>query len=375
MEFDLQLFAEEGGEAVANDTATVATDSTPASEAPAPQATSEPTETSVPPVAVTKDEMGRRRVVFPQDETSDTAESTVATTNEPAAPPQPQQYTASELFEEIALGHNVDESRIPQELANDYAAIRQQQMNNVNQQQAQAVQQAQQTTDEQPKQMSEAEIQARAQQAQLEAYKQIRQMAEDKAKADLGISDEDIEDAEYSDDEDIQLKVQAYQQAVQMNMNLINQQIANNRAQQQAIEMQRQQETQEAMAVIAPKWQEYQKDPHYNEIDAMMEHYYETLPYTEAVKVKASIDRLLSGRPVKADYDILNNYYLKTKEAYYAKKTGVGTKPQPAHRAAPPYVEPTGQNSTGTVHKGVDWTRMRTMTPAQRSQFFRDNFC
>lgn len=362
-EFDLQCFADEGSEgAVTSDNAPnqapVATETTTESN--------ESTTNSVPPVAIAKDEMGRRRVVFPQD--SQATEPVTSVTTEAPAEPTVQNYTPSELFQEIALGHNVDESRIPQELAGDYAAIRQQQMNVINKQQAEAAMQAQ------PEPLSESEMQAKAQQAQLDAFKEIRKMAEDKAKADLGISDEDIEDAEYSDDDDIQLKVQAYKQAVQMNMNLINQQIANNRAQQQAIELQRQQETQQAIAVIGPKWQEYQKDPHYGEIDAMMEHYYEKLPYGEGIKVKASIDRLLSGRPVRGDYDVLNNYYLKTKEAYYAKKTGVGTTPQPAHRSAPPYVEPTGQNATGATHKGVDWTRMRNMTPAQRSQFFRDNF-
>lgn len=363
-EFDLQCFADEGSEgAVTSDNAPnqapVATETTTESN--------ESTTNSVPPVAIAKDEMGRRRVVFPQD--SQATEPVTSVTTEAPAEPTVQNYTPSELFQEIALGHNVDESRIPQELAGDYAAIRQQQMNVINKQQAEAAMQAQPEP-----QLSESEMQAKAQQAQLDAFKEIRKMAEDKAKADLGISDEDIEDAEYSDDDDIQLKVQAYKQAVQMNMNLINQQIANNRAQQQAIELQRQQETQQAIAVIGPKWQEYQKDPHYGEIDAMMEHYYEKLPYGEGIKVKASIDRLLSGRPVRGDYDVLNNYYLKTKEAYYAKKTGVGTTPQPAHRSAPPYVEPTGQNATGATHKGVDWTRMRNMTPAQRSQFFRDNF-
>lgn len=373
--FDLQLFAEDGeaAEAAGGDAAGQAAESAPAA--------SENTETAAaPPVAIAKDDMGRRRVVFPQEREeppSRPPEQAAATeeppATEPPAPAQSNQYTAGELFQEIALGHTVDESRIPPELANDYSAIRQQQRNAMNQQ-AQTVRQAQQMPAEpETPQLSQEELQAQARQAQMEAYREIQKMAEEKARADLGITDEELEDAEYSDDEAVKAKAQAYQQAVQMNMNLINQQILANRARQQAIEMQRQQETQEALAVITPKWQEYQKDPHYKDIDAMMEHYYETMPYKEGMKVKASIDRLMAGRPVKADYDILNNYYLKTKEAYYAKQTGVGTTPQPAHKNAPPYVEKTGQTAAAAP-KAVDWTKMRTMTPAQRSQFFRANF-
>lgn len=379
--FNLQLFAEDvagsdTGEAL--ESAASNTDIADNATEPAPANAGEPAETAKPPVAITKDDMGRRRVVFPQE--MEAAAPPAAAQIEPAEATAEtdsavKPYTAGELFQEIALGHKVDESRIPQELANDYSAIRQQQLNAVNQQ-AQVTQQVQEVpTMHQPEQQgpSKEELQQQARQAQLEALREIQKMAENKAKADLGITDEDIEDAAYSDDDDVQLKMQAYKQAVQMNMNIINQQIMANRAKQQAIEAQRQQETQEAMAVIGPKWEEYKKDPHYNEIDDMMEHYYEKMPYSEGIKVKASIDRLLSGRPVKADYDILNNYYLKTKEAYYAKQTGVGTVPQPVHKSAPPYVEATGQTSAAP-HKTVDWSKMRNMTPAQRSQFFRANF-
>lgn len=373
--FDLQLFAEEAagnetGEAL--ESAASNTNITDTATESTKTNAGEPAETAKPPVAITKDDMGRRRVVFPQE--MEAAAPPAAAQIEPVEATEEtnsaaKPYTAGELFQEIALGHNVDESRIPQELANDYSAIRQQQLNAVNQQ----VQEA--PTMHQPEQQepSQEELQQQARQAQLEALREIQKMAENKAKADLGITDEDIEDAEYSDDDDVQLKMQAYKQAVQMNMNIINQQIMANRAKQQAIEAQRQQETQEAMAVIGPKWEEYKKDPHYNEIDEMMEHYYENMPYSEGIKVKASIDRMLAGKPVRADYDILNNYYLKTKEAYYAKQTGIGTVPQPVHKSAPPYVEATGQTSAAP-HKTVDWSKMRNMTPAQRSQFFRANF-
>ena len=370
--FDLQLFAEEAagnetGEAL--ESAASNTNITDTATESTKTNAGEPAETAKPPVAITKDDMGRRRVVFPQE--MEAAAPPAAAQIEPVEATEEtnsaaKPYTAGELFQEIALGHNVDESRIPQELANDYSAIRQQQLNAVNQQ----VQEA--PTMHQPEQQepSQEELQQQARQAQLEALREIQKMAENKAKADLGITDEDIEDAEYSDDDDVQLKMQAYKQAVQMNMNIINQQIMANRAKQQAIEAQRQQETQEAMAVIGPK---LGGDKNYNEIDEMMEHYYENMPYSEGIKVKASIDRMLAGKPVRADYDILNNYYLKTKEAYYAKQTGIGTVPQPVHKSAPPYVEATGQTSAAP-HKTVDWSKMRNMTPAQRSQFFRANF-
>ena len=131
-----------------------------------------------------------------------------------------------------------------------------------------------------------------------------------------------------------------------------------------------QRETQETMQAIMPKWNEYKQDPHYNDIDNMMGEFYKTLPFEEGAKVKQSIDRFLAGRPVKADVDILDNYYKRTKEAYYAKATGVSTTPQPVQKAKPPRVEQPGQHGATTPQK-VDWSKMRGMTPRQRSQFLQ----
>ena len=146
--FNLQLFAEDvagsdTGEAL--ESAASNTDIADNATEPAPANAGEPAETAKPPVAITKDDMGRRRVVFPQE--MEAAAPPAAAQIEPAEATAEtdsavKPYTAGELFQEIALGHKVDESRIPQELANDYSAIRQQQLNAVNQQ-AQVTQQVQ----------------------------------------------------------------------------------------------------------------------------------------------------------------------------------------------------------------------------------------
>ena len=238
------------------------------------------------------------------------------------------------------------------------------------QQMAQQPQQMAQQPPQAPPQPTAEQVQ-QAQKARAAVYEQITQLAEKKACEDLGVTKAQLNDAKFSDDEELQKKAQAFEAAVRFNTNAISQEIMRQRAA-QAQQMQAiQRETQETLQSFMPKWQEYQKDPHYNDIDNMMGEFYKTLPFNEGAKVKQSIDRFLSGRPVKADVDILDNYYKKTKEAYYAKATGVGTTPQPApQRQRPPRVEQPGQHGTAAPQQ-VDWGKMRSMTPRQRSEFLR----
>ena len=358
----------------APDTAPAADTGTPdaGGQAAEPQAE----EKHVPDAAIQVDpETGRRRVVFPSEEQAQPTQAQAPQETTPQEPQAPQQYSANDLVQLVATGQQIDQARVPQELQGYAAAIQQQrinaaQMQMMQMQQAQARQQMAQQPPQAPPQPTAEQVQ-QAQKARAAVYEQITQLAEKKACEDLGVTKAQLNDAKFSDDEELQKKAQAFEAAVRFNTNAISQEIMRQRAA-QAQQMQAiQRETQETMQSIMPKWQEYQKDPHYNDIDNMMGEFYKTLPFNEGAKVKQSIDRFLAGRPVKADVDILDNYYKKTKEAYYAKATGVGTTPQPApQRQRPPRVEQPGQHGTAAPQQ-VDWGKMRSMTPRQRSEFLR----
>lgn len=330
-------------------------------------------EKHVPDAAIQVDpETGRRRVVFPSEEQAQPTQAQApqeTTTQEPQAP---QQYSANDLVQLVATGQQIDPARVPQELQGYAAAIQQQRINAAQAQQMQMMQmQRQQNVPPQAPPQPTAEQVAQEQKARAAVYEQITKLAEQKACNDLGVTKAQLNDAKFSDDEELQKKAQAFEAAVRFNTQAISNEIMRQRAA-QAQQMQAvQRETQETMQAILPKWNEYKQDPHYNDIDNMMGEFYKTMPFEEGVKVKQSIDRFLAGRPVKADVDILDNYYKKTKEAYYAKATGVGTTPQPApQRQRPPRVEQPGQHGTAAPQQ-VDWGKMRSMTPRQRSEFLR----
>lgn len=364
-----------------------APDTAPAPEAPATdtgtpdvggqaaeQAEQPAEESHAPEVAIQVDpQTGKRRVVFPAQEQAETQPPAEEQAQE-QTPQAPQQYSAGDIVQLVATGQQIDQARVPQELQGYAAAIQQQrinaaQMQMMQMQQAQARQQMAQQPPQAPPQPTAEQVQ-QAQKARAAVYEQITQLAEKKACEDLGVTKAQLNDAKFSDDEELQKKAQAFEAAVRFNTQAISNEIMRQRAA-QAQQMQAvQRETQETMQAILPKWNEYKQDPHYNDIDNMMGEFYKTLPFEEGAKVKQSIDRFLAGRPVKADVDILDNYYKRTKEAYYAKATGVSTTPQPVQKAKPPRVEQPGQHGT-TAPQKVDWTKMRGMTPRQRSQFLQ----
>lgn len=329
-------------------------------------------EKHVPDAAIQVDpETGRRRVVFPSAEQAPPAQEQALQETTPQEPQAPQQYSANDLVQLVATGQQIDPARVPQDLQGYAAAIQQQRINAAQAQQMQMMQmQRQQNVPPQAPPQPTAEQVAQEQKARAAVYEQITKLAEQKACNDLGVTKAQLNDAKFSDDEELQKKAQAFEAAVRFNTQAISNEIMRQRAA-QAQQMQAvQRETQETMQAILPKWNEYKQDPHYNDIDNMMGEFYKTMPFEEGVKVKQSIDRFLSGRPVKADVDILDNYYKRTKEAYYAKATGVSTTPQPVQKAKPPRVEQPGQHGT-TAPQKVDWTKMRGMTPRQRSQFLQ----
>lgn len=359
-----------------------APDTSPAPEAPAtdtnsqtPEQTAQESEQRVPDAAIKVDpQTGKRSIVFPADEQAQQTQETQAQETQPptAEQPQVQQYNSNDLVRLVAMGQPIDPARVPKELEGYAAAIQQQRVNAMQRMAQQVPQTPQQNVPPQPPQPTAEQIQAmQAQRANV--YAEIERLAEKRASQELGMTREQVNDAKFSDDPKEQARAKSFEDAVSYNKQAIQSIILQNKQAQAQQAAAAQRETMETMQAIMPKYQEYQKDPHYNDIDVMMGDFYKTMPFEEGMKVKQSIDRFLAHRPVKADVDILDNYYKKTKEAYYAKLTGVGTTPQHVQRQTPPRVEKPGQNAPTPPTK-TDWSQMRNMTPAQRSKFFMEHF-
>lgn len=310
---------------------------------------------------------GERRVVqFAQGDAAappdEAAQSPAGDVQSPAAP---SAYTSDEFLQAMTLGQ-VDESRIPDALKANYIALCQQRQIAAMQAQQQAAMQQQAAAMQQPSQETQPAPDMTA------MYRRMREVAEAKARADLGLSASDIEGVEYGEDEEAQKKVEAYRVAVEMNI----QQLARSIDEHQRQMVAEQQESRQAMAQIVPLYQQLAAtEPHFAEIDQMMVGHYRHMAYADAVKVEAAMRRLAQGAPTRADVPVLKEYYDKTRKAFYAKRQGVPTTPVPAMppaRAQPPKVEGAGR-VTAAPAKEVDWRAMRTMDARERSAFIAAN--
>lgn len=282
------------------------------------------------------------------------------TQDAPIAPVAPAAYNANELLAALTTGM-VDESRISDDLRPYYVAIRQQQQIAA----LTAQQYAQQQTMQMP-QVPQQDAQAPTPQ-QTDLYRRIQNAAEEKALQDLGITRESLADLSYADSEEGAKKAEEFRVAVQMNVNAITREI-------DAYQMELRQQQAEAQAFLqefAPKMQQVQREePNFNQIDLMMENFYQQLPYQEAVQVAAAIERYKNGTCTRADIPVLESYYNKTRAAFYAKQTGLSSAPTPAPKAAPPQVEGAGKVAPNAPDQ-VDWSAMRTMGVRERSEFLR----
>lgn len=349
---------------------------TPATNAPAANAQAGTTDVPAagapqmdapPEFAIEVDPMtGERRIVqFAQSEAEATPEEDVPPAEDVQNPAAPSAYTSDEFLQAMTLGQ-VDESRIPDALKANYIALCQQRQIAAMQAQQQAAMQQQAASMQQPSQETQPAPDMTA------MYRRMREVAEAKARADLGLSASDIEGVEYGEDEEAQKKVEAYRVAVEMNL----QQLARSVDEHQRQMVAAQQESQQAMAQIVPLYQQLAAtEPHFAEIDQMMIGHYRRMAYADAVKVEAAMRRLAQGAPTRADVPVLKEYYDKTRKAFYAKRQGVPTTPVPAMppaRAQPPKVEGAGRVTAAPV-KEVDWRAMRTMNARERNAFIAAN--
>lgn len=232
---------------------------------------------------------------------------------------QPKEYTPNDFLLAMQLG-TVDESRIPDMYRGQYQAYKQNTIRN-------------------PPQQAEEETKADLPQDTNAAqyYARINEMAENMAMKELGLTQEELDMGDYTDDEAILAKTKAYKTAVEANRGRILAEVQN--------EMQKHSQQQEEYRAASQEIQSfYQKamkeEPNFQEIDRLMASRVNELPYREAVKLVPVLERLKNGTVTRADLPILGQFYKDTRMEYYAKKNEVGRAPAAVRK--PPAVEQPG---------------------------------
>lgn len=246
----------------------------------------------------------------------------------------------AELMQAIQSGQ-VDERRIPMEQAFAYANYKQQMI--AEQQRAMAERQAQQ----QPQQ----------EESRRDFFYKIDELARAAALRDIGLSEEQMATAEYSDDDDIVKRAAQYETSMAWHRNAIMAQVQ--AEQQRAIAEQAQ--VRQLYGDIDNKVAEYRRlEPEFDNINIMMNNYYTELPYNEAVKYATAIKAYQQGNISEQQAQALQEYYDKTRVAYYAKKNNLGTLNNPSPRA--PQVERPGSSTQGYDDNPVTAEQLRNAT-------------
>lgn len=252
---------------------------------------------------------------------------------ETQAPKAPAPYqNAGELIQALQSG-NVDESRIPMELAIQYASFKQQML-----QQQQAVAQQQRASNENApaEQQSPTQQQEDIAEARRQFYTRVEDMAKSAALADVGLTEDQLITAEYSDDAEVTQKANQYNAALAWHRSNI---LAN--VQQEQAQAAAQKQAQEnILNDIRSKVVEYSRtEPNFNDINIMMNDYYKSMPYKDAVRYAEAINAFNSGNITEQQAVALQDYYNSCRTAYYANKHNLGVGVQ---GAAVPRVETAG---------------------------------
>jgi hypothetical protein len=361
--FNLQLFAE--GEAAPAPVQDVQDTTAPAgAEA---NSTTQPSQESQGEqnarMLVTDPQTRRKRIVSTTEmQAENKPNETPSQDNEPASPPNgdtkpgttaeglinTQPYTLDEINEAIRNG-TVDERRIGPEFQQQYLEYRQKQ-----------AQKAEQQRIQQQKWQEEQQKAAMAQQRQfLEA---IDAEAKKRAMQEIGITPEELNTAEYSDDEQQKAKAEQYKSAVEWNrLQMLN------AVQQQSVQQQQAQQQQRALyqSIVDFARQKQQTEPHFNEINQLLATHYQNMPYKEAQTVAQAIESMNKGNVTEAQCKVLEKYYDDTRSFYYAKENDLSKQPK---RIPIPKVEQPGTGAT-TPQKPIDFTQMRSMNVRQRREF------
>lgn len=378
--FDMQLFGEG-----ANDATTATTNENVAGTSQetttAPEPATEPAQDTTARYLVTDPQTGRKRIVSeapaepqkpeaqaqqeptpaqepgqeptPAEPQEDKPETNPVEPADPTTEEKPEEkpliqtgpYTLDEL--NAAINSNtVDESRIPVQYQLQYQQFRQQQAQRAQQLQAQ-----------------QAQLQQQAQQAQQEQLKKmftdIETAAENQARQVTGVSQQDLETADYSDDVQLKQRVEMYNTAKQYYQQQL---IGAIQSQQQQVQQAKTQQSAIYQSIAEFVADKSKTEKHFQEINQMMTTHYQNMPFKDAAAVSDAIQALNAGKINEQQCKVLESYYNVTRAAYYAKANDLTKQPK---KVPVPKVEGPGTGATEPP-KPFDFSKLRDMTERER---------
>lgn len=265
------------------------------------------------------------------------------------------EYTPAELEQAIRT-NTLDENRMPPSVREQWK---------VSQYQS-AIQKA--TTPAKEATTVTPEQQAQIQEARVKFYSKIEAEASEQALKDIGLTKDDIEAAEYSDDEALHQKINAYNAAKEVNRaRMINELTATMTAQQDQANRQ---------AEIMNNAKAYfktavEKEPNWQEIDALMNERYRRMPLEEGEPIKVLYQHWAQNSLTASDVELAKKYYEDTRKEYYASKNGV--KLNTPVRSKPPVVETPGTKAPKT-RETFNVRAFRHATTKEKDAFFNKLF-
>jgi hypothetical protein len=173
-----------------------------------------------------------------------------------------------------------------------------------------------------------------------EYYSNVNKMAKERAMKEIGITQDELDVAEYSDDTELVEKAAAYRAAVENNRTQIMHDVDSIRRAQEA---ERNDHAQAYQTVMAFTQEMKQKEPNFDAIDKLMISRVNNMPYAEAIKIAPLIQKVQNGTLTTADLPALQEMYNQTRLEFYSKKTGVGLAPKVVNK--PAFVEKPGNGA------------------------------
>lgn len=254
--------------------------------------------------------------------------------NMQATQKQPNYANAGEVIAAMNAG-TLDESRIPVEMAFQYAQFRQQ----LAQQQVANVQRQ-----AEPQQ----EITPDVMQARQEYFSKVETMAKENALKDIGLTEDELLTAEYSDDPAVQAKAQMYQTALTMHRNNILQAVQQERVRQETAEL-----SQKAIIsnVNAHINQLSQTEPQFNAIMESMGTLFKdknVVDFDDGVRYLLAMNAYNQGVMTEKQATDLQEYYNLARKTIYARINNIGQQ-----RPRSPYVEGSA-NSSNMQNNSMD---------------------
>lgn len=246
-------------------------------------------------------------------------------------------YTDNEFLVAMQMD-SVDESRVPAQYKTQFETAKQQRAAAMNTQKQQTA------NGQQATQAAKPEVDAKA---YTDFYNRINTMAQDNAMKEIGITKEELDAADYSDDPELLAKYQAYKTAVNYHRNSIEYAI---RSKDEAVKREtaeKQQAVERMRNDIASKVRELQgSEPNFAKIDAYMSNRYRSLPFEQAKPIAEIYDTFMQGgAPTPEQAQLLLKYYEDSRKDFYARNNNLATAPTPVAKPAVVEQPGTGANS------------------------------